>query len=50
MSSDGCRIPLTALCSTRVVDFGPGVDPGWAFAAQAAMNPDGKSPPFCSEF
>ncbi|KAK9843639.1 hypothetical protein WJX81_000575 [Elliptochloris bilobata] len=33
-----------------VVDFGPGVDPEWAFAAQAAMNPDGKSPPFCSEF
>jgi beta-galactosidase len=34
-----------------VVDFGPGwFDPSSAFAAQAAMNAPGKSPPFCSEF
>ena len=34
----------------RVVDFGPGTDVSYAFAAQSVMNPLGKSPPFCSEF
>lgn len=32
------------------VDFGPGSDVAAAFAAQAAANAPGQSPPFCVEF
>ena len=41
---------VTSNPACRVVDFGPSVDAEQAFAVQKAMNPPGKSPPFCSEF
>ena len=41
-------MPLPLVC--RVVDFGPAADRKDSFKAQAALNPPGQSPPFCSEF
>ena len=41
---------LTLARWCRLVDFGPGMDVDYAFKAQATMNPEGLSPPFCTEF
>ena len=40
----------TAVSLCRVVDFGPGTDVEYAFKSQKKMNPEGMSPPLCSEY